>query len=36
MSDKSRFFKQKRNKKVVGIILHIKFSIHYKTCWHSV
>ena len=39
MSDKSRFFKQKHNKKGVGIILIswiilISYINHYKTCLH--
>ena len=34
MSDKSRFLKQRFFKKIVGIILILKFSYtsHYKTC----
>ena len=34
MADKSRFLKQKHNKKVVGITLILKFSYtsYYKTC----
>ena len=36
MSNKSRFLKQKPNKKVIGIILILNFSYtnHYKTRWH--
>ena len=34
MADKSRFLKQKHNKKVVGVILILNFlyTSHYKTC----